>query len=492
MNDTNSLLTELGSPATLLHLTNLRRVNVILGRNGCGKSTLLRQIDEAFQNGHLVGMCKYITPERGGSLTYDGNVESNISNNPSWLPSVRRANRSDNFRQVSVGEFRRLETLVLRKIEQNVKVRKDLEFTFQHTIDQINSLLDYVELDRADATGFGVRTKGAKDYREQMAFLSSGESELISLSVEILSFVYQVNARARDGELSILLLDEPDVHLHPDLQERLMHLIYSAVKDSPVIVIIATHSTSVLGALSVSEDLSVAFMNQMVTSISFRPVSEIMRSVLPIFGAHPLSNLFNRRPILLVEGEDDERIWQQAVRSSQGKIALWPCVVGDVQSLDSYEDEVVSICQAVYDNPVAYSLRDRDDLPYFIDDKAFIRRARLNCRAAENLLLTDDVLHGLDTDWPAMQAAIGKWIVDNPEHKQAANMQVFVMGGHDRRNASVKSLRNLFMERAGSQKPWEVAVGQAIARMVAGKGCDGDDSLREYLGPKVMAMLGRW
>ncbi|MFZ5500605.1 MAG: hypothetical protein ACOY58_01655, partial [Candidatus Micrarchaeota archaeon] len=59
----------------------------------------------------------------------------------------------------------------------------------------------------------------------------------------------------------------------------------------------------------------------------FRAISDLYRKILPVFGAHPLSNVFNRAPILLVEGEDDERIWQQAVRTARGRLKLFPCSV---------------------------------------------------------------------------------------------------------------------------------------------------------------------
>lgn len=470
-------------------LLKLNKVNVILGKNGCGKSSALRSIDGAFQGNSIRGMAKYITPERGGSLRYDGNVETNVNANPNWLPNMRRVNRSDSFRQVSVGEFRRLEMLILRKIERDPDLRRDSGFTFDTTVDQINSLLDQVQIERGDDAGFRVKTRGQDSYQDDLDNLSSGESELISLAIEALSFIHQANARNDAAHPNVLLLDEPDVHLHPDLQERLMDLLHTAVSDSPAIVVIATHSTAILSALAKFDDVSVGFMRPKEQVITFRPISDITRAVLPIFGAHPLSNVFNKRPILLVEGEDDERIWQWAVRSSGNRISVWPCAAGDIQSLKAYEAEVEAISAAVYDRPVAYSLRDQDGAPYDIGSGLVVRRMRLKCRAAENLLLTDDVLEGLRTDWPAMRAAIEKWIADNPEHRYARDMQGFREGGYDRRDANVKSLRNLFMERAGSEKPWEVAVGQTIAKLASGAGGHGEHSLRDYLGPKLVGAL---
>jgi ABC-type Mn2+/Zn2+ transport system ATPase subunit len=96
-------------------LLNLAKINVLLGKNGSGKSTLLREYEQNKQNLPNLGIARYITPERGGELSYIGQLETNESNQPGWGDVVRRSNRFDNFRQLSVAEFRRLETLVLRQ-----------------------------------------------------------------------------------------------------------------------------------------------------------------------------------------------------------------------------------------------------------------------------------------------------------------------------------------------------------------------------------------
>jgi len=92
--------------------------------------------------------------------------------------------------------------------------------------------------------------------------------------------------------------------------------------------------------------------------LDFKAISAIYKKVLPVFGAHPLSNFFNEAPILLVEGEDDERIWQQVVRSSNGRIKIYPCSVDSVSNMNDFEEEAKKIIQTVYDNARGYSLRD--------------------------------------------------------------------------------------------------------------------------------------
>jgi hypothetical protein len=376
--------------------------------------------------------------------------------------------------------------LVLRKIEKDSETRNNHKFSFDTTLASINELLDHVELVRGDSVTFDIRTKGTTEKREPTA-LSSGETELISLAIEILAFAF--GAETHKGKKNYLFLDEPDVHLHPDLQERLVKLLVNSIKDRDIVVVIATHSTAILSALTDNEEASVGFILAKQTEIKFARISESLRKVLPIFGAHPLSNVFNQSPILLVEGEDDERIWQQAVRTSQGELRIWPCPAGDIQSLDEYENQVEAIAGAVYEKATAYSLRDRDDAPYEIEDKKIVKRMRLFCRAAENLLVSDDTLKLLDTDWEKMMAAVEDWLSKYPEHPQYAAMNAFKTAGYDRLNSDLKPLCNIFMMLAGSRKPWEVAVGQAIAGLLTGPNMTGDCSLVSFLGSKVVKLF---
>jgi hypothetical protein len=125
-----------------------------------------------------------------------------------------------------------------------------------------------------------------------------------------------------------------------------------------------------------------------------------------VFGAHPLSNIFNEAPALLVEGEDDELIFQQAVRSSKGRIQVYPCVCDNVQELVEYEKSAKDIMNAVYDSARAFSLRDGDGNQGELDDDLPIVRLRLQCYAAENLLLTDKVLESLNSSWGTLKQAI--------------------------------------------------------------------------------------
>jgi len=462
------------------HLIELNKLNIVLGKNGCGKSTLLKRVEQNLADA-TIGTKRYITPERGGILAYQANVEENHNSNGEWMSNVRRANQFNQFREQSVVQFRQLELSTYRLHEEREETA-----SFQPYVDKLNALLDYVEIERRGAS-FVLKSKvTSEDIGAQNA--SSGESELVSLGIEILTFATEVTR----GKENVLFLDEPDVHLHPDLQMRLMTFLRSAVDEGDFRVVLATHSTALLGGLADYEHASVAFMTAGEHTLTFEPVSEIRQRILPIFGAHPLSNVFNESPILLVEGDDDLRLWQQAVRTSHGAVSVFPVPCDTVSAMSDYEKDVKKITNAVYDDARAYSLRDRDGRDGELDDDPPLVRMRLACRAAENLFLSDEVLESCGIDWPEASRRIQLWLESNSSHPRHAEMQAFYEGGLDRKSWGLEDIRMILLGMVlNSNKPWEVLVGQAVGRLR--RPTDGSspnpDSLMAYLGEKTVRTL---
>lgn len=462
-------------------LKNLNKINIVLGKNGCGKSRLLRLVEQGLtgQSGNY-GKTKYITPERGGTLIYEAGVEQQLTNDINYLSSHRRKNQTVNFKQQTVAQYRNLETLVLREIDTDRS-----KPSFNVYINKINSLLDNIEIKQESAT-FKIYQKG-KSNPLNADDISSGESELISLGIECLIFSKECVAKKEN----FLFLDEPDVHLHPDLQFRLMHFLKDLVSENNFKVLIATHSTAILGALESFSDTCLTFMAFDQKELDFKTISAVYRKVLPVFGAHPLSNVFNEAPVLLVEGEDDERIWQQVVRSSSGKIKIYPCAVDSVSNLNDFEQETQKIIKTVYDNAKGYSLRDEDDSTEEINDLPPIVRMKLLCRNAENLLLTDDVLKTLSITWDELKKRIETWLSTNSTHAHFSTMNGFKNGGYDRKNYDMKEVRNDLMGIIGSDKPWEVIVGRTIASLnwTDTTNFEEEGKILSYLGKKIAENL---
>jgi energy-coupling factor transporter ATP-binding protein EcfA2 len=460
-----------------------KRINFLLGKNGSGKSTALRRLDEILGDNQEWAI-KYITPERGGSLTYTPHIDQNISNEPAWLRNTRRVNRFEQFREQSVAQYRQLELLVLREIEQVPAIRADPLHTFGSVIDQINTLLPLVRLVRAGASGFEIQRRSDNTVIPATA-ISSGESEAIALAIEALVFSRQSQNKNR----RLFMIDEPDVHLHPDLQARYIRFVAALAQEKDFKVLIATHSTAMVGSLKQTDDVQVAFMPMAAGGeIVFSPINEIAKTVLPIFGAHPLSNIFNENPILLVEGDDDKRIWEQVVRSTRAVISLFPCVTGSIEEIAEWENWLVEKLPSLYDEPRAFSLRDRDNSEGELDDRLPVIRCRLACRTAENLMLADDTLRFAGTDWDAVVAGCKKWLESFTDHSHFKQMSAFGVSNFDRFNGDLKEIRNILLAIIGVSKPWEVLVGQAIAALNRNSAKE-QHSLCTYLSPKVCATL---
>lgn len=457
-------------------LVNNAKFTVLLGKNGAGKSTLLRKIDSAnpFNT-------KYISPERGGTLKYDPNVDLNMSNNENWIVNDRRKNRTEQFRQQSTAQFRNLEVMVLREIEKDIEKRKDHNYTFDATLNHINELLPKINLERADR-GFEISNNQKEKVSEDS--ISSGESELIALSIEVLVF------SRSNQENKVLLLDEPDVHLHPDLQHKFVEFVEKIAVEFNFRVVMATHSTAIVGAFSDGADLQIVpITDKNQTKFSYFKYDPICHEILPVFGAHPLSSHFNRTPVLLVEGEDDKRVFEQIMRSSQGKMNFSPCVVGTVTEMTKWEQWLNNFLPSIYDDPKAFSIRDLDDSEQAdIDDIGCVTRTRLNCYAIENLLLTNECLEAHGYSQEEFCAKMKQWANLNPDHQTTEALNSLLENFAHRRTIKIKDLRNIILALLGTSKPWEVLVGQLIVNN-SKKASDDANSLHTYLGGKVVEKL---
>lgn len=472
-------------------LHNFENKNIVLGKTGYGKSYLFTQITNQLMYKPEVGKVIYISPERGGSLTYDPNIESDIRNSLHYLIDKRTQNQVTNFRQQSAVQFNNLKLKILEKLEKDIKdleddkpLNKSKLVFFKNRVDSINSLLDGIFI-KEDRLGFKIYDKKTNQPQSE-SIISSGQSQLISLAIEILAFKEECDSE-KDN---YLFIDAPDVHLHADFQVRLAKFLIKELTMPNTYIFLLTHSTAFLNPFTEDPNARVVFMQEYQTKLEFVPIDEEIKRILPIFGAHPLSNIFNENPILLLEGEDDESIWRQAIKSSQGKLKFYPCSVGGINNLHKFEKKTDKIINSIYDSPRAFSLRDKDNCKTNkIENYGSVICMRLNCRASENLLLSDDVLEFAKLNWETLKKWIKYFIMHNSDHPCFSEMKVFVNQGMDRKNANLKPIVYVLLQYI-SKKPWTVLVGQVIAEVfINRKSLNTPDSLCEYLGEKTCMKL---
>lgn len=447
-------------------LKNLSNLNVIMGRNGAGKSRYLRTFDRELRRDPKFNI-RYISPERAGSFARDGNIITNMENNPEWLRDVRATNQAGNFKAASAVLLLDVETMYNRRLSATPDIRLDLNRTFQtDRLDKINRLLTNVFLE-LEKSIFAFKSLSGETIAPRD--VSSGESEAVSLATEILYFF----DTADPNKFNVLLLDEPDVHLHPDLQARLAKLIiemldeYKDFRES-IAVCIATHSTPFACAISASNYASIGTKSFGNEEITLKRVPNELRKLGPFFG-HPLSLTLCDDIAVIVEGEDDERVWQQAARSSCGRIKLFPVLADTVDQQTALENTAVDLLKALYDQPVAFSVRDGDgkvDCP--LSHNPPLHRYRLECYAIENLLLTDQCLRVMGSSWEDFVSKARNWLGNSDVHKNKTLVEAVIHSPDRLRHTKIKDVRNLIPSIVNCSKPWEVVVGQAISSIQKG------------------------
>jgi hypothetical protein len=143
---------------------------------------------------------------------------------------------------------------------------------------------------------------------EAKPYSSGREASGLMQLVGILAALY-------DDEVGALLLDEPEVSLHPQLQAFLLNEILSVsghpgAGGNKKIVIIATHSTEMLQIKSPEDLLSLVFCYDLMTDpVQISPdagelKNKKVQSLIARLGQEHKLSLFSKRP-LLVEGPSD-------------------------------------------------------------------------------------------------------------------------------------------------------------------------------------------
>ena len=236
----------------LWNLKNLKPITVILGRNGSGKSLLLRQWrDLSQQQSH------YIAPERTGAIDYAAQYLQQEGN-----PNERRNVSSRNF----VEAYR---SRVIVRIQHYFMTRGDFRGNQPpNNPTELEALLGKLLPDFA----IQLSARGAPPYNlfrlpsyqpvTTVDQLSSGEVQLFTLGLDILTMAAIWEMQGETART--LLIDEPDTHIHPDLQARFADFLASVAERFALQLVIATHSTSLLAAIGqfARDDTGILFMDR--------------------------------------------------------------------------------------------------------------------------------------------------------------------------------------------------------------------------------------
>ncbi len=168
-------------------------------------------------------------------------------------------------------------------------------------------------------------------------------------------------------------------------------------------ILVATHSTTLLAALAqfAREKLSLLYVEPSRTEFVAEKFGPVMKELTAFLGGHLLLGPLFGAPVMLVEGDDDYRVWIHVARGGQIKLCVLPCNGDEIKQ---YQKTLERMFGALSENMElrGIALLDGDKgvpKPDAGNPQTYVRFMQLECHETENLYLTDEVLAALGFTW---------------------------------------------------------------------------------------------
>lgn len=454
-------------------LSGLTQIVALFGKNGSGKSVLLRSWRDTNQN-----LFHYVVPERTGDISYQAHYLAQ-----EMSPAQRAQNSAGNY-MADYGH--RLVT----RIQHYTSVRGGYEGSgpIPCPPSQLEGLLASLMPDfrvhlAKENQPLQISRAGIEGRIGSINELSSGENQLLLMGVDILTIaaIWEIQG----VEQRVMLIDEPDAHIHPDLQTRFADFLVRAARTFKFQTIVSTHSPALFSALGQfgGTDASVIYVERNQPNLIALPFDEVRSELATCLGGHALMGPMFSVPLLLVEGDDDYRIWSQVPRHHIAKLAVIPCG-GD--RIDQFQKSLERLFCSIRDPGAevsGFALIDGDKpKPQPSKDRPqhFIKYIQLQCHEAENLYLTDEVLADLELTW---EQALTKIEQASAGFGQKAPL-LAAARSWNRQSSDIKAVIEQIAEILDSKKlHWTVRVGKAIGSEYP------QGQLFEFLGDEVVNAL---
>lgn len=464
-------------------LRDLRDITVVFGRNGSGKSLLLRNLAESPR----YPVTHYASPERGGDIAYQQGLSEQELNPDSRGNSRKGKNFVAQYRPEAVSRLGTLMTKLGHAAGRGSLGNSQARTAFDAMESSIMELLPgfvfrikatppFFEMERVDpVTG---ETTAANPTQ-----LSSGESEILTLALDLLTVCHIWEIEKHPQRL--LLLDEPDPHLHPELQVRFARFLADIARRFSLQLIIATHSTTLLAAVGHLDDVSVAvvYLNNANYEQQARQAETTMKRLSALLGGHALIGPLFAAPLLLVEGDDDYAVWSHVPRHPgyRNLLAVVPAGGDEIFEHQKILEEIFGAIREGDSAAVGYALLDGDKaLPTHLQTN-HIQFITLECHEIENLYLTDAVLAQFSLTWSEAAERIKAKADDFGEKADSLRS---LADARDRRSVDLKGLMVPLVQILDEREvPWTVRLGKVLGQSRP----TGD--MADYLGSDVVGAL---
>lgn len=449
-----------------LRFSQLNQLTVVFGKNGSGKSLYLRQIKNSYPEDVV-----YNNPEKGGQFSHNSTIQQEINEKPLGGRN-RDKDLNDYYYTQVIGRITNF------FISRGASRKENPSPNVEEIEEIIGCLLPELEI-KLDAKPPYLKVVG----RPNLMSLSSGERSLLSIGVEVA--LLAGTFRIEENEKKIIILDEPDNHLHPDFHYNLAFFINKILSMFEIQIILATHSMTLLAAIGgqLKEKASILFMKPDVESLQAKKFSKYQLEISRLLGGHALLGPLMDSPIVLVEGDDDFRVWSQIPRHGNFLMSVFPC--GGGEECKKYQKVLEEIFDSMTDQNGSKkgfvvldgdkSIPEENSTP-----QSYIKILKLSCHELENLYLTDEVLQSMDLSWEAAKDLIKKKATDYGEKKETLSN----IGSIDRKNDDIKAIINELQNILDKKRlHWTLRIGKFLGNGPI------NGQIKEFLGESIAREL---
>lgn len=260
----------------------------------------------------------------------------------------------DNVQNRNFNEVNALEILYAIKFYAHRSERGFTQASYKSILDEIKRYFPDIEEVESDRTEYDVATLMYKEYQQRFDILYSGTG---------LKHFLDVLLKTTISGASIVLLDEPELGLHPDLQRRFVEYLSRLAKEKQIQFFLATHSQVLLNYVD-----SITYY-RITNSKGNRQLSHVKRDVvdtlLSDLGLRP-SDVLNHDFCILVEGASDVVFIEHVIRVVYGA-EFQSIAVAVVQYGGAAAEGIISgaidISNIVPVQRFTFWIRDRDAPP---------------------------------------------------------------------------------------------------------------------------------
>ena len=340
---------------------------------------------------------------------------------------------------------------------------------------QINELfLDFNFKITDRPTPYSLTQKSGEDVTNTSATLSSGETQTFTLALDIVLVCQMWKLDNIEGKL---LIDEPDLHLHPELQQKFAKFIVKLYEQYSYPIIIATHSTTFLSALGqYGKDKANLIYFDNSSILHAKKFDKSLRMLSACLGGHALMGSLFGFPILLVEGDDDYKVWSEIPRHNEIPLSVIPCGGNEIKQYQKTLENLFASLLEPSKKPNGYAMLDGDKGKPGVTQEN-IRYLNLNCHEIENLYLTNEVLFSMSTNW---ENACEKVIEESFKYGEKTII-LNEIKNWDKKTIDCKLVINELSWILDKQNvPWSKRIGQVL-----GKGKP-QGELADFLGQNIV------